>query len=99
MEDQEASVMCDLRHSSGCSLLGVTLFLQSGKLLRNDCFTWPFFLESCGLEAASRGGGGVFFLNEEGRKSTVLIYAGFSQRELNRKVSALNEGREIAPLD
>jgi len=58
------------------------------------------FLESHGLEAASHGGGGgFFFLNQEGRKSTVFIDAGFSQRELNRKVSALNEGREICPLD
>lgn len=38
-----------------------------------------FFLESCGLEAVSHGGDGVFFLNEEGRKSTVFIYASFSQ--------------------
>ena len=73
MEDREASVMCDLRHSPGCSLLGVTLFLQPGKLFRNNCFTWPFFLESRGLEAASHGGGGGFFLNEEGRKSTVFM--------------------------
>lgn len=27
----------------------------------------------------SHGGDGVFFLNEEGRKSTVFIYASFSQ--------------------
>lgn len=97
VEDREAFVVCDLRHLSSCSLLGVTLFLQSGKLFRNNCFTWPFFLESRGLEAASHGGG--FFLNEEGRKSTVFTCAGFSQRELNRKVPALYESREISPLD
>lgn len=69
-------MMCDLRHSPGCSLLGVTLFLQSGKLFRNNCFTWPFFLESRGLEAASHGGGGGggFFLNEEGRKVLYLCW-------------------------
>lgn len=57
-------VMCDLRHlrhSFCCSLLGAILFLQSGKLFRKNCFTWPFFLESCGLESVSHGGDGVFF--------------------------------------
>lgn len=96
MEDQEASVMCDSRDSSGCSLLGVTLFSAVRQTLQEQLLHLAF-LESCGLEAASHGGG--FFLNEEGRKSTIFIYTGFSQRELNRKVSGLNKGREILSLD
>lgn len=72
---------CDvwLRHLSCCLLLGVILFLLSGKLFRKNCFTWPFFLESCGLEAVSHGGDGVFFLNEEGRKALYLFMQLFSR--------------------
>lgn len=39
VEDGEAPVTCDSRHSSCCSFLGVIPFQQSDKLFRNNCFT------------------------------------------------------------
>lgn len=68
------------------------LFLQSDKLFRNNCFTWPFFLESCGLEAVSHGGDVVFFLNEEGKKSTVFIFASFSQEGVEQESFSSESG-------